>query len=93
MHEAHGGEAVVVDRATLHELGDFVARRIDDELRRADESGDRAALSRARASRDLLTTMRRDLDERPWAHREIGNYLLRAARIRSDHPEFRFWWH
>lgn len=82
----------MVDAMTLHEVGEFVALRVDDELRRADESGDKPALSYARGSAGLVATMRRDIDARPWARKEIGGYLLRMARLHQRHPDFRVWW-
>lgn len=82
----------VVDATTLREVAEFVALRIDDELRRADESGDKHALSWARGSADLVTTMRRDLDARPWARAEVGTYLVRTAQLYREHPEYRVWW-
>lgn len=83
---------VVFDRSTLHAVGDFVADRIDDDVRRADEAGDKPALSFAIGSRDLVALFRRDIDQRPWARTEVGRYLLRAARLHRDHPDFRAWW-
>ena len=35
---------------------------------------------------------RRDVDERPWAKTEVGNYLRREAQLYRDHPDFRDWW-
>lgn len=82
----------MVDRRTLQELADFVGRRADDDLRRAHRTGDVVGREWAAVRRELVVRMRRDLDERPYARAEVGNYLLRAARIRRDHPDFRDSW-
>lgn len=82
----------MVDATTLREVAEFVALRVDEELRRADEAGDKSALSYARGSAGLVATMRRDIDERPWARAEVGSYLLRTARLYREHPDFRVWW-
>ena len=83
---------VVIDRSALHEVGDFLAHRIDDDVRHADRSGDGRALSYAIGRRDLLAVFRRDIDSRPWAHAEVGRYLLRTARLYRGHPDYREWW-
>ena len=77
---------------TLREVAEFVALRIDDELRRADEAGDKQVVSYVHGSRDLVAAMRRDIDARPWARSEVANYLFRTARLYREHPEFRSWW-
>jgi hypothetical protein len=76
----------------LREVGDFVARRLDEEIRSADEAGDKPALSFALGSRELLAEVARDVDARPWARREVANYLFRAARLYRGHPDFQHWW-
>lgn len=83
---------VVIDRSTLHEVGEFVAHRIDDDVRRADRAGDRHALSYAIGRRDLVAAFRHDIDARPWARAEVGRYLLRTARLYRGHPDYREWW-
>lgn len=76
----------------LHEVSAFLARRIDEEIRRADEAGDKAALAFARGSRELLDDVTRDIDARPWARSEVANYLIRSARLHREHPDFPHWW-
>jgi hypothetical protein len=81
------------DQRTLHELGDFVAQRINDDVRAAEAVGYERAVSYAHWRRDLHAEIQRDIDERPWARDEVGNYLQRAARLYRDHPDYREWWH
>jgi hypothetical protein len=78
--------------ATLRELGTFVVHRIDEDARAAEQTGDDRARSYAQWRRDLFTQLRRDVDERPWAHAEVGNFLRREAQLYRDHPDFREWW-
>jgi hypothetical protein len=78
-------------RRTLHELGSFVELRIGEEARAAQDAGDQRALSYARSRLALLTRMRADIDERPWARTEVANFLRRAARIYREHPDY-VWW-
>jgi hypothetical protein len=92
MLAARGCVQAVTDRGLLREVSDFLAQRVDEEIRRADEAGDKAALSFALGSRDLLAGVTRDIDARPWARTEVGNYLLRQARLHHGHPDFRSWW-
>ena len=82
----------MLERSTLHDIGQFVMARIDDEVRRADEAGDKPALSYALGSRDVVAAIRRDIDARPWARDEVSRYLLRTARLHRRHPEYREWW-
>jgi len=79
-------------RTTLHELGTFVEQRISEDVRAAEYTGDDRAVDYARRRLALHAQFQRDIDERPWAHGEVGNYLHRAARLYRDHPEFREWW-
>lgn len=79
-------------RVALVELCSFVERRLAEEVMIADDVGDDAAHSFAQTSRKLAAEMRREIDERPWAREEIGNYLLRAARQYLAHLDFRPWW-
>jgi hypothetical protein len=80
------------DRTTLHDLGSFVERRIGEEMRAAESSGDQRAVSFTHDRLALLRRMRTDIDERPWARAEVANFLRRAARIYHEHPEYRLWW-
>lgn len=80
------------NRELLLEVSGFVERRLEEEICLAEDSGDNAACSFALVSRRLVADMRRDIDARPWALGEIGNYLLRTARLYRPHPEFRPWW-
>lgn len=82
----------MTDRVILREVGDFLAHRIDDEIRAADEAGDKTAISYAIGSRELLSRAVRDIDARPWARREVANFLLRWARLHRTHPDFQYWW-
>ncbi len=81
------------DQRTLQELGRFVAQRINDDVRAAEELGDDQAVSYAHWRRDLHAAIQRDIDERPWARAEVENFLQRAARLYRDHPDYREWWH
>jgi hypothetical protein len=86
------GYHVVVDQIALRELGDFVNARVAEDVTRAEENGDKFALSYYEGSRVLFAQVRRDVEERPWAHDEVGNFLLRSARLYRRHPHFRVWW-
>lgn len=83
---------VLGQNAHLLEVCDFVSSRLDDRVRCAEQAGDEDARRFAEGSRRVVEQMRHDLGERPWAHREVGNYLLRIARLDRAHPQFRSWW-
>jgi hypothetical protein len=40
----------------------------------------------------IFAALRRDVEDRPWARREVGDFLLRSARLWRHHPHFRVWW-
>jgi hypothetical protein len=83
---------VLGQNSHLRVVCDFVIRRLDERISSAERAGDEGARSFAWGSRRLVEQMRADLVERPWTHREVGNYLLRAARRYCEHPEFCSWW-
>jgi len=87
------GYQVLSDQRTLNDLGQFVAHRISDDVRAAEELGDDQAVSYAHWRRDLYAAIQRDIDERPWARAEVENFLQGAARLYRDHPDYREWWH
>jgi len=78
--------------ARLIEMLAFLERRLDEELVIADDIGDDLLLAFARGTTHTLRQLRRDVDERPWAHGEIERYLVRAVRVQRDHLEFRAGW-
>ena len=82
----------MTEQTTLRELGTFVAHRVAEDVRAAEQSGDPQAVSYAQWRRDLHAQFQRDVEERPWAQSEVGNFLRREARLYRDHPEFREWW-
>jgi hypothetical protein len=82
----------VVDQIALRELGDFVNARVAEDVTRAEQTGDKAALSYYEGSRVIFAALRRDVEDRPWARREVGDFLLRSARLWRHHPHFRVWW-
>jgi hypothetical protein len=86
------GHIVLNHRAVLLELSAFLERRLDEELLITDDIGDEAAHSFAKTSRRLVSEMRRDIDQRPWARDEVGNCLFRAARAYRTHVEYQTWW-
>jgi hypothetical protein len=77
---------------TLRELGSFVEQRINEDIRVAEGVGYDRAISYAQWRRDLHAQLRRDIDERPWAKEEVGNFLRREAALYRDHPDYREWW-
>ncbi len=79
-------------RSTLHELGSFVQQRISEDVRTAEAVGDERALDYARRRLALHAEFQADIDGRPWARGEVGNYLHREALLYRDHPDFREWW-
>jgi hypothetical protein len=81
------------DQRTLHDLGQFVAQRISDDVRAAEELGDDQAVAYAHWRRDLHASIQRDIDERPWARAEVERFLHSSARLYRDHPDYREWWH
>jgi hypothetical protein len=81
------------DQRTLNDLGQFVAHRVGDDVRAAEELGDDQAVAYAHWRRDLYAAIQRDIDERPWARAEVENFLQGAARLYRDHPDYREWWH
>ncbi|MFC6288198.1 hypothetical protein ACFP3Q_14070 [Nocardioides sp. GCM10027113] len=82
----------MADQITLQELSEFVTARVADDVRRAEEAGDKAALSWYEGTRVVVDQVRRDVEERPFARDEVGRYLMRSARLYRDHPDFRLWW-
>jgi hypothetical protein len=86
------GYLVVTEQTTLRELGSFVAQRIAEDVSAAERGGDPRAVSYAQWRRDLGAQFQRDVEERPWAQKEVGNFLRREAQLYRDHPEFRDWW-
>ena len=80
------------DQTMLRDLGRFVEQRINDDVFAAERIGDDRTLAYARWRRDLHADFRRDIDERPWAGREVGNFLRREAALYRDHPDYQEWW-
>ena len=76
----------------LWDLYEFLIRRLDEQIRIAEETGDEAARASAQGSRRILTGMGRDLVDRPWGRPEVSRFLLRAASRYRRHPEFRQAW-
>ena len=76
----------MVDTSTLQHVGERLARRFEEDVRLADERGDKAMLEWSLRSLEIVEEMRRDLRRRPWARREVGGYLLRTARLHLDGP-------
>lgn len=82
----------MTEQTTLRELASFVAHRTAEDVTVAERVGDPQAVSYAHWRRDLHAQFLRDVDERPWAKAEVGNYLRREAQLYRDHPDFREWW-
>lgn len=83
----------MIDRnAAAFEICDFIMRRLEERVTRAEQTGDNHARSFAKTSREIVKQMRLDLVERPWAHYEVENFLLRTAKQYRAHPEYQSWW-
>jgi len=76
----------------LRELASFVQQRINEDVRTAEAVGYERGLDYARRRLAMHAEFQADIDERPWARGEVGNYLHREARLYRDHPDFREWW-
>lgn len=87
-----GGGHNLLDQNSALFVCDFVISRVEERVRSAEQAGDEGARSFALGSRRLVQQMRRDFVERPWARREVSNYVLRSAWLYREHPEFRSWW-
>lgn len=76
----------------LGELHRFVSSRLADRLQLAVDGADGLDYGFTRTSQEFVADLGRDIVDRPWAHAEIGAFLVHSARRYRRHPDYNEAW-